>query len=465
MKPPVAAPAPQGLAAFVPRKAEFARLVSLALPVAAVQVGLVFQGIVDTAMVGRVSAPDLAAVALGNLYFFGISVFGMGMLMALDPIVSQAFGAQDRRGIELAIQRGLVLGLGLALAASLLLALAGPVLRLLNQPPEVVPIAARYSRALAAGMIPFYGFVVYRQTLQALGTVAPVLLAVVAGNLLNVAANWVLIFGNLGVPAMGAVGSGWATAASRWFMFGVILWLGRKTLRPYLRGFRPEVLGDRRRLVAMVRLGAPIGLHMFLEFGAFGAIGIAMGWLGTVPMAGHQIALNLAAMTFMLAVGVAQAAAVRVGKSVGEGDAPLARRFAGAAVVVCCVVMSFTAAFFLSLPGVLANLFTEAAPVAAVAAALIPVAGVFQLFDGLQVVCAGALRGVADTLRPLVYNLLAFWLLGLPASLFLGFRAGMGPVGLWWGLAAALGIVAVLLVGRLWRRFHRPMTRFGAAAA
>jgi len=440
-------------------------LASLALPVAAVQVGLVFQGIVDTAMVGRVSAPDLAAVALGNLYFFGISVFGMGMLMALDPIVSQAFGAEDRRGIELAIQRGLVLGLGLALASSLLLGLAGPVLRTLNQPLEVVPIAARYSYALAAGMIPFYGFVVFRQTLQALGTVAPVVLAVVAGNLLNAAANWVLIFGNLGVPAMGAVGSGWATAASRWFMFGFLFWLGRATLRPYLRRLRSEALADRRRLAAMVRLGAPIGLHMFLEFGAFGAIGLAMGWLGTEAMAGHQIALNLAAMTFMLAVGVAQAAAVLVGKSVGEDDPPRARRFAGAAVAVCCVAMSFTAALFLSLPGVLADLFTEAAPVAAVAAALIPVAGVFQLFDGLQVVCAGALRGVADTLRPLIYNLLAFWLLGLPTSLFLGFRAGMGPAGLWWGLAAALGIVAVLLVSRLWRRFHRPMTRFGAGTA
>lgn len=440
-------------------------MASLALPVAAVQVGLVFQGIVDTAMVGRVSAPDLAAVALGNLYFFGISVFGMGMLMALDPIVSQAFGAEDRRGIELAIQRGLVLGLGLALASSLLLGLAGPVLRTLNQPLEVVPIAARYSYALAAGMIPFYGFVVFRQTLQALGTVAPVVLAVVAGNLLNAAANWVLIFGNLGVPAMGAVGSGWATAASRWFMFGFLFWLGRATLRPYLRRLRSEALADRRRLAAMVRLGAPIGLHMFLEFGAFGAIGLAMGWLGTEAMAGHQIALNLAAMTFMLAVGVAQAAAVLVGKSVGEDDPPRARRFAGAAVAVCCVAMSFTAALFLSLPGVLADLFTEAAPVAAVAAALIPVAGVFQLFDGLQVVCAGALRGVADTLRPLIYNLLAFWLLGLPTSLFLGFRAGMGPAGLWWGLAAALGIVAVLLVSRLWRRFHRPMTRFGAGTA
>lgn len=465
MTPAAAAPAPQGLAAFLPGKAEFARLASLALPVAAVQVGLVFQGIVDTAMVGRVSAPDLAAVALGNLYFFGISVFGMGMLMALDPIVSQAFGAEDRRGIELAIQRGLVLGLGLALASSLLLALAGPVLRTLNQPSEVVPIAARYSYALAAGMIPFYGFVVFRQSLQALGTVAPVVLAVVAGNLLNAAANWVLIFGNLGVPAMGAVGSGWATAASRWFMFGLLFWLGRATLRPYLRRLRSEALADRRRLAAMVRLGAPIGLHMFLEFGAFGAIGLAMGWLGTEAIAGHQIALNLAAMTFMLAVGVAQAAAVLVGKSVGEDDPPRARRFAGAAVAVCCVAMSFTAALFLSLPGVLADLFTEAAPVAAVAAALIPVAGVFQLFDGLQVVCAGALRGVADTLRPLIYNLLAFWLLGLPTSLFLGFRAGMGPAGLWWGLAAALGIVAVLLVGRLWRRFHRPMTRFGAGTA
>ena len=447
------------LAAFRPTATELRRLLSLAVPVAVVQVGMVMQGLVDTAMVGRVSALDLAAVALGNLYFFGVSVFGMGVLMVLDPIVSQAFGAKDRKGIELAIQRGVVLSLILAAGASLMLAWAGPVLRAFRQPEEVVPIAAAYTGALIGGVLPFYGFVLVRQTLQAMGTVAPIIVAVVLANGLNVLANWVLIYGNWGAPAMGAVGSGWATAICRWFMIAVVLALGWRTLRPYLRKARREAVA-KRPLWRMIRLGTPIGFHYVLEFGAFGAIGIFMGWLGPVALAGHQIALNLAVVTFMLAVGVAQAAAVMVGTSVGAGDPDRARRFAGAAVIVCCLVMTFTATIFLSLAEPLAGLFTDAAGVAAVAAALIPVAGVFQLFDGIQVVCAGALRGVADTLRPLVYNLLAFWLVGLPVSLWLGFSAGAGPAGLWWGLAVALGVVAVLILRRGWRRFGGPLTRF-----
>lgn len=454
-----AVPPVEGLAAFRPTAQEFRRLLSLAAPVAVVQVGMVMQGLVDTAMVGRVSAVDLAAVALGNLYFFGVSVFGMGVLMALDPLVSQAFGAGDRKGIELAIQRGAVLGLALTLAASLAMASAGPVLRVLGQPEDVTPIAAAYTNALIAGMLPFYGFVLLRQTLQALGKVTAIVVAVVLANGLNALANWVLVYGNWGAPAMGAVGSGWATAICRWFMLAVVLAMAWPTLRPYLRTARRAALAG-RPLWRMVRLGAPIGLHFVLEFGAFGAIGIFMGWLGPVALAGHQIALNLAALTFMLAVGAAQAAAVMVGASVGAGDPGRARRFAGASVLVCCLLMTCTAAVFLSLPDALAGLFAEAPEVVAVAAALIPVAGVFQLCDGIQVVCAGALRGVADTLRPLVYNLLAFWLVGLPVSLWLGFSAGKGPVGLWWGLAVGLGLVAALLLGRTWRRFRRPLARF-----
>ncbi len=452
------------LLSFRPGGSELRRLVSLALPVAVVQVGIVFQGVVDTAMVGRVSAPDLAAVALGNLYFFGISVFGLGLLLALDPIVSQAFGAEDEDGIEVAVQRGLVLALVLALLTSMALAMAGPVLNALRQPEEVVPLAAGYARALIAGMLPFYGFIVFRQSLQAVGRVAPVVWIVVLANLLNAFANWVLVFGNLGAPAMGAIGSGWATAISRWFMWIGALGLAWPSLSPYLRRVRRDVL-ERRPLFGMVRVGAPIGIHLGLEFGAFGTIGILMGWLGAEAMAGHQIAVNLAALTFMVPVGIAQAGAVLVGKSVGAEDPERARRFAGAALMVGCLTMSVSASVFLGLPEQLSVQFTDMAAVIAVAAALLPIAGVFQLFDGIQVVCAGVLRGVADTLRPLMYNLLGFWLVGMPVSLWFGFGQGMGPAGLWWGLAAGLGAVAILLLIRVWNRLRGPLVRvsFGSA--
>lgn len=434
----------------------------LATPVAVVQMGLVSQGLVDTAMVGRVTAAELGAVTLGNVYFFSVVVFGMGLLFALDPLVSQAFGAEDHDEIEVSIQRGLLLSVGLAAVTSALLAVAEPVFVLLRQPPEVIPVAAGYARALIGGMLPFYGFIVFRQVLQAVGRVAPVVWTIVLANLLNAGANWVLIYGNLGAPAMGALGSGWATTISRWFMFACALWLGRRVLTPYLRRMRREVLlaAPLRRIM---RLGSPIGLQLFLEFGAFGAIGVSMGWLGTHAIAGHQIALNLAAFAFMIPLGISQAAAVLVGRAVGNGNPDRARRSGGAAVLLCSLVMLVTAAIFLGIPGPLADQFTTDAGVAAIAAALIPVAGMFQLFDGLQVVCTGALRGVADTLRPMVYNVLGFWVFGIPISLWLGFGRGMGPVGLWWGLAGGLGAVAVLLLWRLWIRFHGPLVRFQVA--
>ncbi len=421
--------------------------------------GLVAQGLVDTAMVGRVDAAQLGAVTLGNLYFFSVAVFGMGLLFALDPLVSQAFGAGDEDAIEVAIQRGLVLSVTLAVVASVLLAVAEPVFVLLNQPEEVVPVAAAYARTLIPGMLPFYGFIVFRQVLQAVGRVAPVVWTILLANVLNAFLNWILVFGNLGAPGLGAVGSGWATSMSRWFMWLCALALGWRLLTPYLRRVRSDLLAA-GALMRIMRLGSPIGLQLFLEFGAFGAIGILMGWLGTVAIAGHQIALNLAAFAFMIPLGISQAAAILVGRAVGRGDPAGARRSAGGAVLVCCLVMAATAAVFLGLPGFLADQFTTETRVAAVAAALIPVAGMFQLFDGLQVVCTGALRGVADTMRPMIYNMLGFWVFGMPLSLWLGFRLEMGPEGLWWGLAAGLGAVAVLLMGRMWIRLRGSLERF-----
>ncbi len=451
-----------GIRDFRPSVGELRRLASLALPVAVVQMGLVSQGLVDTAMVGRVTEAQLAAVTLGNLYFFGVAVFGMGLLLALDPLVSQAYGAGDHTEIRVALQRGLVLSVVLTLLTALLLALAEPVLSLLGQPDAVVPVAAGYARALIAGMWPFYGFVVFRQVLQALGKVAPIVWTIVLANVLNAFANWVLVFGKLGAPAMGAVGSGWATSISRWFMCVVALILGMRLLAPYLRWAGREVLRI-AGLWRVVRLGLPIGLQLFLEFGAFGATGIAMGWLGTAALAGHQVALNLAAFAFMIPLGISQAAAVLVGRAVGQGRPGSARRYAGGAILICCGVMSVTAAIFLTLPGPLAAQFTTQGEVVRVAMVLIPVAGMFQLVDGLQVVCTGALRGVADTLRPMIYNVLGFWAFGLPISLVLGFRMGAGPVGLWWGLAAGLGAVAVMLLWRMWTRFRGPLERFAIA--
>jgi MATE family multidrug resistance protein len=391
--------------------------VRLALPVAIVQVAIMTMGAVDTIMVGRVSPTDLAAVALGNLYFFGVAVFGMGVLFALDPVIAQAVGARDDVGIARGVQRGGVLSLVLTVLATLLLLPAGRVLALLNQPDDVVPVAAGYALASIPRILPFYLFNVLRQSLQAMGRVAPILITALLANVANVFFNWVLIFGNLGAPAMGAVGSGWATSLSRWFMTFALLAIAWPLLRSAVRPLRRDALAL-RPLVRFVRLGAPIGAQQFLEFGVFGAAGILMGWMGTIAMAS-----------------------------------------AGAGLLTGTGFMACTAVLFLTAPDFLARVYTNEAPVIQIAALLLPIAGIFQVFDGIQVVAAGVLRGVADTRVPMLVNLIGFWAVGLPVSAWLGFGLDLGPPGLWWGLAAGIGAVAALLLLRVRARFGRDLRR------
>ncbi len=428
------------------------------MPVVAVQLGLNSMGLVDTLMVGRVSSVDLAAVALGNLYFFMVGVFGMGLLMGLDPLVAQAIGAQDRPAATLAMQRGIVLAVGLTVIAVAGLLLAESAFGLARQPGEVIPVAARYALWSIPGVLPFYLFVVLRQSLQAMSRVAPIVWTIVAANLLNVALNWVLIWGNLGAPRLGAVGSAMASSISRWGLVAILLAIAWPLLRPYLRPLQVGILRA-RPLGRMVALGGPIGMQFQLEFGAFAMVGVAMGWLGTVPMAGHQVALALASFAFMVPVGVAAAAAVHVGQGVGARELGRARRAAGAALVLGLGFMTVTALIFLTFPRGLSRLFTEDPATLLVAAALLPIAGVFQIFDGLQAVAAGILRGVGDTRVPMYANILGFWILGIPLGLLLAFPLEMGATGLWWGLAAGLASVSLLLIWRVRSQLGRELRR------
>lgn len=449
---------PTGIRSFRPVRPDVRALASLAFPVALIQVGMMAMGAVDTVMVGRVSPVHLAAVAIGNLYYFGIAVFGMGVLFAVDPIVSQAVGAGDTAGVARGVQRGMVIAGGLTVFAMAFLLPAGPLLTFARQPVDVVPVAAGYAHGLIAGVLPFYAFAVLRQSLQAMGQVRAILLTVLAANVANLFLNWVLIFGNLGVPAYGAVGSAWGTSVSRWLMMITLLWAGWPLVRPSLQPLRREAFAL-EPILHVLRVGVPIGAQQWLEFGVFGAAGLLMGWMGTVAIASHQVALQLAAITFMVPVGVAQATSVLVGQAVGREDASAARRATGAGLLTGAGIMTVTAAVMLTLPEELARVFSDDPEVVAAAALLLPIAGVFQVFDGVQVVSAGALRGVADTRVPMMLNLVGFWLVGLPVSAWLGFGAGVGPRGIWWGLAVGIGVVAVLLVARVRSRLGRSLRR------
>ena len=426
----------------------FSEMARLAVPIVLVQVGMMLMGVVDTMVVGRVSALALAAVAVGNLYSFGVLAFGMGALMALDPIIAQAVGARDDRAISRGMQRGILLALGLTVPTSLLLLPVAPILRLARQPEELIPLASQFAHISIVGVLGFYLFVVFRQTLQAMGRLAAVVWTIVLANVLNLGVNWILVFGHLGFPPMGAAGAAWATAISRWVMAAAILFFARADLRPRLSPWSDESL-DHRSLWGMFRVGAPIGFQYMLEFGVFGVVGLMMGALGTSEVAGHQVALNLASLTFNVPLGVASAAAVMVGRAVGAEDAIGARHSATAALSLAAGFMSSTALLFLTSAWPLARLYTHVDEVLAVATTLIPLAGVFQVFDGIQVTAIGILRGLGDTRAPMLVNILGFWLIGFPTSLLLGFRAGMGPAGLWWGLVAGLAAVAIVLAIRV----------------
>lgn len=437
---------------------ELVQVARLAAPIMMVQVGMLLMGTVDTMMLGRVDALSLAAGALGNTVSFGLLVPAMGLLFALDPLVAQAFGAGEHDQVQRHFQRGLVLAALLSLPLSAIMLYTEPFLRLLGQNEDVIPLAADYIRGNVPGNLAFLLFIALRQTLTAMGRVQQAFWAIVAANLVNVFANWVLIFGHLGSPKLGVIGSAYATSISRWVMVTVLFGVSLRFLRPYLGRLGRE-LWQSGPYFGMLRIGLHIAILLSVEMWLFSAVALLMGNLGPIELASHQIALNLAALSFQIPVGVAAAAASRVGNAIGRRDPEGTRRSARVCLALGAGVMTVSAAAFAFAPGFLARLYTPDPTVVALAAVLIPVAALFQIFDGLQVVGSGILRGSADTRVPAMLGLLGYWGVGLPLGWYFAFPGGRGPQGLWWGLTLGLAAVAIMLIARIRFRFAREVAR------
>ncbi|MHC4845038.1 MAG: MATE family efflux transporter [Planctomycetota bacterium] len=438
---------------------EMAAQARLALPVVVVQVGLMAMNVVDVIMVGHLPgnvATQLAAVAVGATIAWLPCAFGMGVLMALDPLVSQAVGARDDLAVARSLQRGVVLTLLLSIPIAIVLLFSESILLALGQQPEVVPVAASYARWSIFGVPAFLLFVTLRQSLQALHRMRPIVIVILLGNVVNLVLDWAFIHGHLGLPALGAVGCSIATSLGRWFMVSALLAAAWSVLAPYLRPLRSEVL-SLRPLLNMLALGGPIGVQVFLEMSAFGVVTVAMGQLGETQLAGHQVAINLASLSFMVPLGISAAAAIRVGHAIGRRDKAAVRTAAKVAMLAGAGVMLVSAAIFVSMPAPLARLYSPDPEVVAMAALLLPLAAAFQVFDGLQVVCGGVLRGAGDTRIPLLLYMLGFWIIGIPLCLWMAFERDMGPAGLWWGLVAALAAVSFVLMWRVrWRVANVP---------
>jgi len=444
--------------AFVPSPHDVRALVRLAVPIVAMQVGMMLMSVVDTIFVGHVSARELAAAALGGLYTIGLFNFCLGVVWAVDPLVSQALGARDPAAAALGVQRGLVLAAVMGAVATVLCVPAEWVYRALHEPPDVIPRAVSFVHISAPSLVPMLLFVALRQSLVAMKRTSALVAVVVLSNLLNAGLDWVLVFGHWGLPAMGAPGSALATTITRFLGLFALLVIGRRALEPMLRPWRKEALAL-GPLLRTFQIGLPIGAQNSVEFTTFAAISVFAGWFGAEAVSGHQVAINLASLMFMVPLGIGSASSVLVGHAIGEQDMAHARRVAASALAVGAGYMALSACVLLALPGMFASAYTSVPGVVAVAALLIPIAGVFQVFDGLQVVSAGVLRGAGDTRAPLVSNVLGFWLVGMPVSLWLGFKGGLGVVGLWWGFVAGLAVVAAFLVLRVRELLSRPVAR------
>ncbi len=432
---------------------ELRGVVSLAVPVVTVQMGLMLMGVVDTMILGRLSEAALAAGGLGNAVGMGVLVVPMALLLVLDPLVGQAWGARDPARMGRHVRRAVVMAVALTVPSSLVMMWLGSHLGLLRQPPELQHLAGDYLRYLVPGNLAFLLFGVWRQTLQARGVVWPAVVAIGVANLFNVVADYALVFGRLGFPPLGVRGSAIATSASRWMVFLMLLVFSWPLVLPLLRRGWHEVLAFAPYL-QMLRIGVPIAVQMGLEFYVFMTVALMMGNLGSREMAAHQIAINLASLSFMVPLGIAGAGATRVGNAIGRGDAVAARRSSGVVLVLGAAVMLIFAFLFAAFPEKLARLYTSESAVVALAATLIPIAALFQVFDGTQVVGAGVLRGAADTRFPAAIAFTGFWVVGLPIGWWLAFPQEMGPAGLWWGLTAGLAVVAGLLVWRILTHFR-----------
>lgn len=448
---------------------ELRALLRLGLPIALVQLGMTALNFVDVAMLGHHDPSSLPAMALGNNLAWAASMFCLGTITAIDPLLSQAVGAKDHAAVPRLLGRGAWLALLMSLPAAALLLPATFWLELAGQPAELIPVAARYARWQTLALLPLLLYGVLRSLLSAHARVLPQVVTIVVGNLANALLDWVFVFGRFGCPEMGADGAALATVLCRWAMLGLLLAFGWRDVRPHLHALRDAAVARAAFALAptwrLLRLGAPIGAQFVLEMGVFATTALLIGNLDAQQggrgngLAGHQITLQLASLSFMVPLGIGIAASVRVGWAVGRGDATAVRRAVTAALAAAIVVMTGFMLLFLLAPAEIAGLVTNQPEHVAIAALLIPIAGVFQIGDGIQVASIGCLRGLGDVRSPVLANVLGFWVIGLPLGCWLAFPRGLGAAGLWWGLVLGLFVVAIALLWivrlRLRREHHR----------
>ncbi len=427
---------------------ELRAMLGLAAPLVLSELGWMAMGIEDTMFVGRVSAEAIGAVSLGGVLFYTIGIFASGLLLGLDTLVSQAHGAGDFDDGRHSLVNGVWLALLLIPAVMGMVWAFVPALAIFGINQSVLRDTAPYLRALNWSAPPLLLFFCIRRYLQSIGVVRPILMTLIAANLVNLAGNWIFVFGNLGAPRMGAEGSGWSTCISRVCMMAALGWVIWRRDPGVMRvSWRPDL----RRIRELLRLGLPAAGQIGLEMAVFATVTVLVGKLSAEVLAGHQVTMTIVTTTFMVPLGISSAAAVRVGHAIGRRDPAGASRSGWTALGLGATVMAASALALLIVPQAIARLFTPDPAIIAAAVPLLRVAAFFQLFDGLQVTATGALRGAGDTTTPMLCHFGGYWFIGLPLGVLLGFRESLGAMGLWMGLSVGLILIGIVLLG-FWRR-------------
>jgi MATE family multidrug resistance protein len=436
-------------------RGEIRPMLKLAAPLAMAELGWMTMGFVDTVMAGRVSAVALGAGSLGTTLFYPIAVCGAGLLLGLDTLVAQAFGAKDEAAGRRALIQGFWLVAGIAPVAIALLGLLIPLLRAHGVNREVMESLAPFLRALLWGVPSLLAGAACRRYLQARNIVRPITFAVVTANALNFAGDWLLMFGHGGAPRLGLRGSGISTAIS--FAY-IALVLGGTVLREEARSgwklFRMSWRADFPLMGRLLGLGFPSAMQILVEGAVFGVVTVLAAKLDAVSLAAHSIAVNVVSVAFMVPLGISSAAAVRVGQAVGRKDARGVAAAGWTALALGGGCMSVAALSLGFAPGWIARLYTPDAVVIAASAGLLRIAALFEIFDGFQVVATGALRGIGDTRTPALAHLFGYWMVGMPVAYWLCYVRGWGVKGIWTGLTTALILIGVILLGA-WRRAER----------
>jgi MATE family multidrug resistance protein len=399
---------------------------------------------------------EVGAVSIGGTLFYTVAIFGAGLMLGLDTLVSQAYGAGRIEDCHKSLLNAIYMYLPLAPLMMLLVWSLGAQLKNFGVQPELLPQVDGYLHAVAWGTLPLLVYFASRRYLQGMGLAKPVTFALVTANIIHILANYALIFGNWGAPRMGAAGAGWATCFSRIYMaaclVAYIFWHDRRHHTGLLHiSMKP----DFERMKKLVRLGVPAGCQISLEVGVFAAATALAGRLSPVILAGHQIVLNCASVTYMVPLGIGSAAAVRVGHAVGRGDLPAARRAGWTAILLGAAFMTLAGIVFVVAPRAILRIYTANQLIIAAGVPLFAIAAAFQLFDGIQTVSTGALRGAGNTHAPMIANLVGYWVIGLPLGYWLCFSIGWGAVGLWVGLCCALILIGSALLAA-WARTLRP---------